>query len=339
MGEYSTEELTKEFGARNAGYINLCQELEFSLKNRMNEAGIKWHSIAARPKTLESFLEKVERKGYREPFKETEDLAGARVVCLFMSDLGRAEQVISSIFNVLNKEDKINGGDVSAFGYMSHHYICTLSERHAGERYDKIKGLKFEIQVRTILMDAWANMSHYLSYKSEESIPRDLVKDFHALSALLYVGDRQFEGFYRSSSRSAAAAEEAVLRSPEIRATEVNADTLQALLERSFPERRPATSETISELISELHEFGYDDLTEIDRIVQSKKQAVIRKEKTTSIHDSEGKVIKGSLKYNRAGIIRAALDLHDPRLSEYRREKSRRRLEEKGRGNEAIDEA
>ncbi|MFE9046684.1 GTP pyrophosphokinase [Streptomyces rubiginosohelvolus] len=337
MREHSPEELTEEYEGKKGNYDNLCKELEFSLKKKIDEAGIKWHSIIARSKTLESFLEKIERKGYADPFNETEDLAGVRVVCLFMGDLQRTEGVISSIFDVLHKEDKINDGDVSAFGYMSHHYICKLSDRYAGERYDSIKGLKFEIQVRTILMDAWANMSHYLNYKSEESIPKDLIKDFHALSALLYVGDRQFEGFYTSSSRSAAAAEEAVLRSSEIQATEVNADTIQALLERMFPERRPASAESIADLISELREFGYNDLTEIDQIVQANKDAAIQKERKAKIHDDQGEIIKKAVKYNRAGIVRAAFDFHDPKIREYRLKKTRHRLEVKISGHKSVD--
>lgn len=217
MDPQSTEELTQRFLNDTPRHKELCDELEFSLTRRMGEAGIKWHTISARPKALESFLEKVERKEYADPFVETEDLVSVRVVCLFMSDLDRTGEVIASMFDVLDKEDKITEGDASAFGYMSHHYICTLPDRYAGERYDALKGLKFEIQVRTILMDAWANMSHHLSYKNEESIPKDLIKDFHALSALLYVGDRQFESLFTASSRSAAAAEDRILRSPRFK--------------------------------------------------------------------------------------------------------------------------
>ncbi|MFH9367268.1 hypothetical protein OG728_22010 [Streptomyces microflavus] len=338
MSELSPEELTRQYEEKESGYANLCKELEFSLKNKMDEAGIKWHSITARPKTLKSFLEKVERKSYSNPFSETEDLAGARIVCLFMGDLKRTEGVISGIFTVLNKEDKINEGDVSAFGYMSHHYICKLSDRYAGERYDSIKNLKFEIQVRTILMDAWANMSHYLSYKSEESIPKDLVKDFHALSALLYVGDRQFEGLYNASSRSAAAAEDAILRSPDIQETEVNSDTVQALLEKMFPERQVATSETIADLIAELHAFGLNDLTEVSRVVEENKQEAIRKERKEPICDDEGNIIKRAIKYNRVGIVRAALSLHNPEIEKYRRDRARVRAKEKMRREEGSQD-
>ncbi|MFD8064011.1 GTP pyrophosphokinase family protein [Streptomyces cyaneofuscatus] len=320
MADLSTEELEVQYRLRRPKYESLCEELQFSLTQRMNEAGIKWHSITTRPKELDSFLEKVERKDYMDPFVETEDLIGARIVCLFMPDLDRTGEVISRMFEILNKEDKINGGDVSAFGYMSHHYICKLSDRYSGERYDAIKGLKFEIQVRTILMDAWANMSHYLSYKNEESVPKDLVKDFHALSALLYVGDRQFEALHKASSRSAAVAEEKVLRSAEIREREVNADTIHALLEKVFPGRRPGTAEAVSDFTSELVEVGYTDLAAIEQILMENLEAVTQRESKRIARSEDGKVVGI---YSRVGAGRSAFDASDPGFQKYRIERRR----------------
>ncbi|MEE1834108.1 hypothetical protein [Streptomyces sp. SP17KL33] len=324
METSNTEVLTQEFNARRPKYEALCDELKFSLTRRMDEAGIKWHTITARPKDLKSFLEKVDRKEYADPFSETEDLAGARIVCLFMLDLERTGDVISSMFEVLNREDKIAEGDVSAFGYMSHHYVCKLSDRYAGERYDAIKGLKFEIQVRTILMDAWANMSHYLSYKNEESIPKDLIKDFHALSGLLYVGDRQFESLFKASTRSAATAEDRVLRSSEIAESEVNADTIQALLARLYSDRSQASPEAISEFTLELRDKGYDNLTEVGKILQKNKEAAIQREKHTFAENSQAAKQVPDRKYNRVGLARAAFDAHDPEYKKYRHERRRR---------------
>ncbi|MFI2350359.1 GTP pyrophosphokinase family protein [Streptomyces sp. NPDC019443] len=335
MGTFTPEELTAEFQARRGNFAELCEELKFSLTRKLNEAGIKFHSITARVKELESFLEKVERKEYADPFVEAEDLAGARVVCLFMNDLDRVDSVISSIFEVLGKEDKVNEGEVSAFGYMSHHYICRLSDRYAGERYDGLKRLKFEIQVRTILMDAWANMSHYLSYKNEQSIPKGLVKEFHALSALLYIGDRQFENLFRSSSQSAAFAKEQVLESPEIQELEVNADTIEALLERIFSDREPSTAEAVSEFVSELHANTYFDLSVVDQILRERKSEAESKEKNAHIVSSKGKPKNKGNYYNRVGIARTAVDIHDSSFAQYRSRKSReraerRKLEEEG---------
>ncbi|MEU1577381.1 hypothetical protein ABZ519_40765 [Streptomyces collinus] len=334
MGTGSVDDLKEQFITRKPRYEALCEELKFSLTRKLGEAGIKWHSITTRPKGLQSFLEKVERKEYEDPFEDTEDLAGARIVCLFMVDLERVGAVISSMYEVLNKEDKITEGDASAFGYMSHHYVCKLSGRYAGERYDAIKGLKFEIQVRTILMDAWANMSHYLSYKNEESIPKSLVKDFHALSGLLYVGDRQFEALFNASSRSAATAEDRVLRSSEIQESEVNSDTIHALLARVFPDRHVGTAEAVSAFTSELHDMGYGNLAEVGEILEGNRKAGEARERRAFMAISKRKegANESDYKYSGVGMGRAAFDAHDPAFLKHRAERHRSLMEKQKEG-------
>src|SRR5215210_5182341 len=69
-----------------------------------------------RVKDRSSFLEKIDRKGYKSPFEETDDLVGARVVCLFRSDLERLKQIVNSSFTVLKHEDKVDGESADSFG-------------------------------------------------------------------------------------------------------------------------------------------------------------------------------------------------------------------------------
>jgi putative GTP pyrophosphokinase len=84
---------------------------------------------------------------------------------------------------------------------MSVHHIVRFGSKHKGERYDNIKNIPFEIQVRTIAMDAWANISHYLDYKTEQDIPTELKRDFHALSGMFYVADKHFQLFFEQRSK------------------------------------------------------------------------------------------------------------------------------------------
>ncbi len=80
-----------------------------------------------------------------------------------------------------------------------------MKRDYKGPRYDTIVGMPFEIQVRTILMDAWANVSHYLAYKSDIDVPINLQRDFYALGGL-------FTSLIATSSCSSSPA-----RSPESR--------------------------------------------------------------------------------------------------------------------------
>ncbi|MFJ7112227.1 GTP pyrophosphokinase family protein [Streptomyces albogriseolus] len=253
--------------SRESGYRDICTEVTYALERNLKANGIKYHSVTSRVKTLESFLEKIERKQYSDPSAQMDDIAGIRVVCLFLSDLDRVSDIVSSLFEVIAKEDKVRQERAEVFGYMSHHYVCRLSAAHAGPRYDHLKDLRFEVQVRTILMDAWANTSHYLSYKNEDSVPQDLLKDFAALSGLLFVADRQFEGLYKASSMSAAHAEREILRSEEVPPSEINADTVHALLLREYPDRQQSSDASVSVFTSELREVGFRDIQSVARIL------------------------------------------------------------------------
>ena len=92
--------------------------------------------------------------------------------------------MVESLFDVLAAEDKVEGvGDPSTFGYMSQHFEATNPDEHTGPRYDRLRGIRFEVQVRTLLMDAWANVSHYLAYKGDASIPPELRTERRELCA------------------------------------------------------------------------------------------------------------------------------------------------------------
>ncbi|MEU1556751.1 hypothetical protein ABZ517_29190 [Streptomyces scabiei] len=302
--------LTEMFNSMQGRYADLCSEVSYSLERGIDSAGIKIHSVSSRPKTLESFLGKMERKKYEDPLAQCEDLAGGRVVCLFMSDLDKIRTVIEGLFDVVSRQDKIQDSDAATFGYMSQHYICKLSGGHSGPRYDHISGLKFEIQVRTILMDAWANISHYLSYKNEDSIPQDMVRDFHALSGLLFVADRQFENLVRTSSQSAANAERSIVHSG-VTVSEINADTVAALLLKMFEDRDAGDRVDISELVQQVRNSGYSDLEVLGADIQAGLEDALQEEIEHPPVALHGQNDDG--RFSRVGIARTSLKKINPK--------------------------
>ena len=262
-----SEDLSRDYAVRRPTYEHLQKEVEFALAEALLNAGIKPHSVAGRVKTLESLEDKVGRKGYADPLIEAEDLVGVRIVTLFLSDLPRVRDVIRQTFEVKTEEDRVEGADVSTFGYMSVHYVGTIREEHRGPRYDSIKGIVFEIQVRTIVMDAWANISHYLAYKGEASVPRSLKRDFHALSGLFYVADQHFELFFKETIEAEQDAI-AQVSSPRDEPVEINRDTFKAYLRQRYPDRLAAGAHFTSELVEEVTAAGYTTLEEFDSAIE-----------------------------------------------------------------------
>ena len=195
------KKLVQEFEAREHIYKSLLMEGLFILEASLKQASVKVHTISSRLKKLESFLDKTERQQLNDPLNQVNDIVGLRVVCLFLSDIDVIGKLIRTNFSVMSEDNKIEGADVSSFGYMSVHFIVKMKKEHKGPRYDPITGVPFEIQVRTIAMDAWANVSHHLDYKSDRDVPSNLRKDFYALSGLFYVADRHFSMWQIDTSR------------------------------------------------------------------------------------------------------------------------------------------
>jgi hypothetical protein len=91
--------------------------------------------------------------------------------------------------------------DPDKFGYISLHYIIKLNTaRKQLREYERFKEFKAEIQIRTILQHAWADIEHDLGYKSKETIPRNIQRDFNRLSGLLELADKEFLGIKNSLS-------------------------------------------------------------------------------------------------------------------------------------------
>jgi putative GTP pyrophosphokinase len=94
-----------------------------------------------------------------------------------------------------NSVDKRRQEDFDRFGYSSLHYVASLGHSRAAlADYSEFKQLKFEIQIRSILQHAWAEIEHDLQYKSELEIPREAKRRFARLAGLLDLADSEFTG-------------------------------------------------------------------------------------------------------------------------------------------------
>lgn len=122
------------------------------------------------------------------------DLLGIRVICAFLEDLKTVEEQISKIFNVIEIERKGADRTFSEFGYESIHFLVEIPEEFKANEDTIPDGLVCEIQVRTILQDAWAEVEHELVYKSEFS-PFDLPlrRKLASLNASLSLSDIVFQ--------------------------------------------------------------------------------------------------------------------------------------------------
>jgi hypothetical protein len=189
---------------------------------------------------------------------------------------------------------------------MADHYIVKLGKEYRGKRYDDILTLECEIQVRTVLMDAWASVSHHLDYKKETDIPSTLKKDFNAVSGLLYAADTHFELFREGIEKSKEQLMESVKSDRLDMNQEVNLDSIIAYLKWRFPDRERYSVSTYSDLVSDLSKLHYTTIGEIDRAVQIAEKAATRVEEE-EMHRKF---------YSDTGFVRICLMLYDNRYYE-----------------------
>jgi hypothetical protein len=80
-----------------------------------------------------------------------------------------------------------------SFGYSSLHLIARLGEaRSELLEYSDYKGMECEIQIRSVLQHAWAEIEHDLGYKGSQPLPAGFKRRFASIAALLEVADREF---------------------------------------------------------------------------------------------------------------------------------------------------
>ena len=217
---------------------------------------------------------------FNNPTRDIQDMVGLRVVCLYLSDIQQILMIVKDIFDFVREADMVSGANVSSFGYMSHHVIVQMKSSYKGPRYDILAGRFFEIQIRTILMDAWANVSHHLQYKSDSDVPKSLLRDFHALSGLFYVADTHFEMFFNATKESRAKMADLFSKmEPNKIDEEINLDSLQAYLAMKLADRdQSSTPDDVSSLVSELRAAGYETIAEVDEIYEQVRGLVFEDE-------------------------------------------------------------
>ncbi len=176
-----------------AQFATRCKDL---VEQLLAIEGVRVHSVTCRAKTVDSLKGKLAREERQcEALGEVTDLAGIRIITYFGDDVDAIGTIIEREFSIIADQsiDKRKALDPDRFGYLSLHYVCTLpAERTRLREYAPYSGYACEVQVRSILQHAWAEIEHDLGYKAPQGIPRAIRRRFSRLAGLLETGDEQF---------------------------------------------------------------------------------------------------------------------------------------------------
>ena len=100
------ENIKSEFDNRLTSYHKLGDEVTKSIKQLLNDAKIEYYDVNFRIKSFKSFEEKIERKNYQSPFEQIFDICGIRIICFYLSDIEKINEIIRSEFNIKEDLDK-----------------------------------------------------------------------------------------------------------------------------------------------------------------------------------------------------------------------------------------
>jgi len=139
------------------------------IEHSVEQALVSLHSrptLKVRLKNFHSYYRKylrLLRSGIAAP--HITDLMGIRIVCPFIEDLETTEALIKEHFEVVETERK-GHYTFKEFGYESTHLLIKVPAEITAKR-GPIGCEVAELQIRTILQDAWAEVEHELVYKAE----------------------------------------------------------------------------------------------------------------------------------------------------------------------------
>ena len=180
-----------------------CQQLEDCLHRLLIHNGISDVYVTSKPKERRSALDKIDRKVYNEKSDYAErlllgeqpqdiitDLVRARIACSFSDDVDKIANIIRKHFVIHEKDcaDYRTPDAHGAFGYAALHLVCSSPQTEPFF----FSGCKFEIQVRSRLMDIWGIVDWDVAYKSRLDVPYEIRRRLSSISALFYLIDREF---------------------------------------------------------------------------------------------------------------------------------------------------
>jgi putative GTP pyrophosphokinase len=301
MRKRQKEAILISFFREKEKYEKLAEYIVHLIRDDPSSPKESLHTITYRIKDEARIIEKIDEENKQlgveaapitqKNFQErVGDLLGIRLICLRLSDIKRVEAYLGllaeeKILRFIRKPDQKRsfvlpvdpgeatpeGLDLRYSGYSSIHYQVELGEN--SDATDELKGLQIEIQLRTILEEAWGEIDHKYRYafsRSGNALPEYIHTGFYNLSAYLQAAALQAEHLCRQAEahmllRTRKKKEKLVApvvaepSSHEIHMEGPNQATLlpalQAVLEETFGFK--LTVRTLTYILKRLDDLGY----------------------------------------------------------------------------------
>ena len=257
-------------------HTELASVIARILQDCLRKREIRVHTVEHRGKDPVSFGHKAaipseqnpNAPKYSEPLKQITDLAGVRIITYLPNAVEDINRLISDEFEVVERSDK---GKVlieeERFGYQSVHYLVHLrTERARLAEYERYTKSVAEVQVRTILQHAWAEIEHDIQYKSSTSIPLEIRRRFMAVAGMLEIADREFQTIQNEDRRLADRASEVVERG-DLSGLEITPAALKQFLDKRLGADYRISDWSYDWTTRLLKHIGFRDLKQVESAI------------------------------------------------------------------------
>jgi putative GTP pyrophosphokinase len=257
-------------------YADIADVVARIIKQSLDGRAIKIHSVQHRAKDARSFGLKAatpaddnpEKPKYWDPIKQITDLAGVRVITHFLSTVDDVDQMLNREFHIIEKSNKgMLLIEADRFGYQSIHYLIRIKQDRGGlAEYQRFTGQIVEVQVRTILQHAWAEIEHDIQYKSARTIPTEIRRRFVALAGVLEIADREFQAIDDANRTLEDTAKQKV-ETGELSGVEITPKALKLFLDRTFGPDGRMSDWSYDWTARLLMSLGFRDLKEVEEAI------------------------------------------------------------------------
>jgi ppGpp synthetase/RelA/SpoT-type nucleotidyltranferase len=234
------------------------------------------HSVTARAKSPGSAARKIKRKKYASPQSQMNDVVGVRIITSYAQGVEEVVRRLKDRYEIdeNNSIDKRQALGTGMVGYRSVHLVLKLGKvGRADDAAKLLTEIKIEVQVRSVIEHAWAEIEHELRYKSGLTLPEEIQRRFTVAAGTLELVDSEFDRLadeladlafkHRDRYNSGGALEEAfdssrlmgylLARRPD--------------LSPSGPRKLPLPFERACECVEILKELGITTAKKLDSII------------------------------------------------------------------------
>lgn len=290
MANYDVDEIVKKYEKS----FEIYESFETILKNyiqglldkAIQEGKLDKESveIKSRTKEIESFKGKISRDDkklkYKDPLSEITDLVGIKIMLTSLKD----ENIVYELLKLEMKDniDKENSVDKTEdikkerkFGYLGRHLVVFYDEnmfelgKHLINKEihpSHFKGLRAEIQIKTLLQHVWAEVEHKARYKAGEELSNDKKRYFDRLAALIEVADDLFKDLVEESEKINQISKQKIQKEQEALESQSEQTQQESKKDSKDKKQSPAvSSETIAlYLANEIIKNKFKDIEQKD---------------------------------------------------------------------------